>query len=299
MFSANLRSPSDISTNERQSRVEQVLQELGLQKCAQTRIGTELARGVSGGERKRTCIGMELVLQPKILFLDEPTTGLDASTARTVMFYLHQLSTSGRTIIFSIHQPRYSIFKLFDKILLISKGSCVYQGPSKDLSNYFASQGYVCELHDNPADFVLDILVDEEQSTKLIKIHENLDKKIDSKEIPNLQTKRILHREIFHLTVRTMRTAFRNPRLLLSQMLTSIILGFLVGIVFYQMKPTFPNGTRNRSSAIFFCVVCQILTTLTAIEPLLKDRVLFMRVNNKYIFKVLIYRNKILLLCHF
>jgi ATP-binding cassette subfamily G (WHITE) protein 2 len=76
MFSANLRLPSDVFFNERKERVERIIQELGLVSCADTRIGTEFLRGVSGGERKRTCIGMELVLEPKILFLDEPTTGL-------------------------------------------------------------------------------------------------------------------------------------------------------------------------------------------------------------------------------
>jgi ATP-binding cassette subfamily G (WHITE) protein 2 len=76
MFSANIRLSSDVSWNERKERVERVIQELGLLSCADTRIGTEFLRGISGGERKRTCIGMELVLEPKILFLDEPTTGL-------------------------------------------------------------------------------------------------------------------------------------------------------------------------------------------------------------------------------
>jgi ATP-binding cassette subfamily G (WHITE) protein 2 len=76
MFSASVRLPSDVSVDERKNRVNRVIQELGLEACANTRIGTELLRGVSGGERKRSCIGMELVLEPKILFLDEPTTGL-------------------------------------------------------------------------------------------------------------------------------------------------------------------------------------------------------------------------------
>lgn len=76
MFSANIRLPSNVSYNERKERVKRIIQELGLISCADTRVGTEFLRGISGGERKRTCIGMELVLEPKILFLDEPTTGL-------------------------------------------------------------------------------------------------------------------------------------------------------------------------------------------------------------------------------
>lgn len=75
LFSANLRLPPQTTVVERRKRVAEVIQQLGLSACANTRMGTELERGVSGGERKRTCIAMELVLSPKILILDEPTTG--------------------------------------------------------------------------------------------------------------------------------------------------------------------------------------------------------------------------------
>jgi ATP-binding cassette, subfamily G (WHITE), member 2 len=75
MFSANVRLPDAISDEERKARVMETIRDLGLESCADTKIGTEFLRGVSGGERKRTCVGMELVLSPKILFLDEPTTG--------------------------------------------------------------------------------------------------------------------------------------------------------------------------------------------------------------------------------
>ncbi len=75
LFSVHLRMSEELSATEKNDRVTRTIKELGLEACADTRIGTEFIRGVSGGERKRTCIGMELVLSPKILFLDEPTTG--------------------------------------------------------------------------------------------------------------------------------------------------------------------------------------------------------------------------------
>lgn len=75
MFSANVRLPGDLTHEERQARVTKTIEDLGLESCADTKVGNETIRGVSGGERKRVCIGMELVLAPKILFLDEPTTG--------------------------------------------------------------------------------------------------------------------------------------------------------------------------------------------------------------------------------
>ena len=75
VFSANLRLSSLMTLEERLGRVDKVIEQLGLVECKNTRMGTELQRGVSGGERKRTCIAMEMILSPRILFLDEPTTG--------------------------------------------------------------------------------------------------------------------------------------------------------------------------------------------------------------------------------
>ncbi|CAF0848152.1 unnamed protein product [Rotaria sp. Silwood1] len=75
-FSANVRLPRNVSSEDKIAIVDRVIVQLGLEKCADSRVGTETSRGVSGGERKRTNIGMELVLSPTILFLDEPTTGL-------------------------------------------------------------------------------------------------------------------------------------------------------------------------------------------------------------------------------
>eukprot|EP00062_Callorhinchus_milii_P001472 gi/632936635/ref/XP_007895567.1/ PREDICTED: ATP-binding cassette sub-family G member 2-like [Callorhinchus milii] len=158
LFSAALRLPNSISFKEKEERVDQVISELGLTKVANSKVGTEMVRGVSGGERKRTNIGMELITEPPVLFLDEPTTGLDSSTANAVLILLKRLSRRGRTIIFSIHQPRYSIFKLFDSLSLLASGRMVYHGPAKLALQYFSSIGYECEAFNNPADFFLDII---------------------------------------------------------------------------------------------------------------------------------------------
>ncbi|XP_013397450.1 ATP-binding cassette sub-family G member 2 [Lingula anatina] len=157
-FSAALRLPKTVTKEERKARVERVIHDLGLTHCADTKIGNEFIRGVSGGERKRTNIGMELIIQPTVLFLDEPTTGLDASTANSVMLLLKRLAHMGNTIIFSVHQPRYSIFRLFDSIMLLSQGESVFHGPCKEALQYFSSIGYECEEHNNPPDFFLDVI---------------------------------------------------------------------------------------------------------------------------------------------
>ncbi|KAF2984298.1 hypothetical protein EK904_000686 [Melospiza melodia maxima] len=157
-FSAALRLPKSVKEHEKNERVNQIIKELGLSKVADSKVGTQFTRGVSGGERKRTNIGMELITDPAILFLDEPTTGLDSSTANAVLLLLKRMSKQGRTIIFSIHQPRYSIFRLFDSLTLLAAGRVLFHGPAQHAIEYFQSIGYQCEPYNNPADFFLDVI---------------------------------------------------------------------------------------------------------------------------------------------
>lgn len=96
-FAAKLKLPGTMQ--EKMKRVDDILSELRLNKCANTKIGGPLVKGVSGGERKRTSIGVELITDPSLIFLDEPTTGLDSFTATSVMETLKNLAQNGRTII--------------------------------------------------------------------------------------------------------------------------------------------------------------------------------------------------------
>ena len=103
-FVADLRL---IECNEEQKveKVEELIRILGLVECADTYIGNTLIRGISGGEKRRTSIGVELLTNPSIIFLDEPTTGLDSTTALNLMMFLNEVTKNGRTIVSTIHQP--------------------------------------------------------------------------------------------------------------------------------------------------------------------------------------------------
>ncbi|NWJ01277.1 ABCG2 protein, partial [Crypturellus undulatus] len=171
-FSAALRLPKAVKVQEKKERVNRVIKELGLSKVADSKVGTQFTRGVSGGERKRTNIGMELITDPAILFLDEPTTGLDASTANAVLLLLKRMARQGKTIIFSIHQPRYSIFRLFDNLTLLAAGRMLYHGPAHNAMEYFKSIGYECEAYNNPADFFLDIINGDSTAVAMSKMDE-------------------------------------------------------------------------------------------------------------------------------
>lgn len=151
--SALLRLPKTVGAEERRNRVEDIIALLHLEGCQNTRIGSPLRKGISGGERKRTAAAMELIANPPMLFLDEPTSGLDTFTAYTVVKSLKRLAKQGRTVIATIHQPSSEIFHLFDDLLLLSEGHIVYLGDAEASIEYFDKLGYQCPVYSNPADF--------------------------------------------------------------------------------------------------------------------------------------------------
>lgn len=156
-FAAKLRLPQSMSDEEKDAKVAELLNLLGLSHVADGIIGKEGRRGVSGGERKRVSIGVELITSPDVLFLDEPTSGLDSTTALSIISLLHSLGQKGMIVVCSIHQPRSNIFSVFDKLLLLDKGRTVYYGARRSVVQYFRSIGKELPPETNPADWILDM----------------------------------------------------------------------------------------------------------------------------------------------
>lgn len=157
-YAAALRLPSSMTKERKALRCDKVAQELGLLKCLDSQIGNETIRGVSGGERKRVSIATELVADSNLLIADECTSGLDATNALNVISTLRRLASNGRTIISTIHQPRSSIFALFDRLLVLSEGRSMYFGPAADAVAYFSAIDFHSPPAFNPADFFLDLV---------------------------------------------------------------------------------------------------------------------------------------------
>jgi ATP-binding cassette subfamily G (WHITE) protein 2 len=136
MYTAKLRLPRAFTNKQRKERVKDVMSDLGLSRVHNVIVGTPLKKGISGGERKRVCVGMQLLNRPQLLFLDEPTSGLDSVTALDLLHTLHALAhgkpqDKAVTIVCSIHQPQSKIFNLFDSLILLKAGSIIYQGATK------------------------------------------------------------------------------------------------------------------------------------------------------------------------
>lgn len=114
LYSARLRLPSSLPDAEKKAVVDRVIDLLGLQSCRRGMVGGRgSVRGVSGGERRRTSVGMELVTSPSLLFLDEPTSGLDSASALAVAHIVRALASKGRTIVLTIHQPSAVRIRVF------------------------------------------------------------------------------------------------------------------------------------------------------------------------------------------
>ena len=157
-LAAHFYCPSTDTEEQKRNLVSGILLALGLYKARHTIIGNQKYRGISGGERKRVNIATQIITDPAALFLDEPTSGLDAFQALAVMECIKNLADHGRLVVTVVHQPRSSIFQLFDQLLLLSDGNDVFFGDAKDGLKYFANAGYPCKLRFNPADHFLDIL---------------------------------------------------------------------------------------------------------------------------------------------
>jgi ABC-type multidrug transport system ATPase subunit len=118
-----------LDASEIDRKVSDMLQALGLGETRDLKVGNALNKTISGGQRKRLNIALELIREPSILFVDEPTSGLSSRDAENVMDLLKQLALNGKLVFVVIHQPSSEIFKLFDRLLLLDRGGYpVYDG---------------------------------------------------------------------------------------------------------------------------------------------------------------------------
>ncbi|CDW87920.1 abc transporter family protein [Stylonychia lemnae] len=156
-FKYGARFRTSLSDSEIEDRVDIMIHRLGLQECQNQMVGGIFLPKISGGERKRTSIGMELMTNPKILLLDEPTSGLDSENAmRIIKLLKREAKLRGATVICSIHQPSSQLFQLFDRTICLSEGHTIYNGPTNQIPGYFMKNfGLKIKKYTNPADYLI------------------------------------------------------------------------------------------------------------------------------------------------
>lgn len=129
-YNANLCF-GNLTSKQIKHRVERVLRDLELWEIKDLKVGSPLDKVISGGQRKRLNIGLELIREPEILFIDEPTSGLSSSDSLMVMKLLKAQAEKGKLVVANIHQPSDKLFRLFDRLWVLDKGGFpVYAGPA-------------------------------------------------------------------------------------------------------------------------------------------------------------------------
>ncbi|KAL9046081.1 MAG: hypothetical protein Q9214_000991, partial [Letrouitia sp. 1 TL-2023] len=280
LYAAELRLPLSTSADERRRVVDEVILELGLKECANTRIGNNIHKGCSGGEKRRTSLGVQMLANPSVLFLDEVTTGLDATSAHQLIATLKSLASKGRTIIVTIHQPRSEIWGLFDRLLLLSGGSSIYSGPVNGCIQYFEDIGYDLPPFVNPAEYLIDLAAVDHRSLELeeassarvdilkkawraisdnrsswyfdekFETHDEVDEG-GSKNYPTA-----LGRQVRVLIMRTLKVTWRDPLGMAGSLLEAFSMAIITGWIFLNLDGSL-SGIRSREGALYTAAALQ------------------------------------------
>lgn len=247
-FAIKFKTGNKLSKTEQIEKIEETLKMLSLYNC------DTYVRDLSGGQKKRLSIALEILHDPKIIFLDEPITGLDSSSSTQCLTHLKDMAKNGnRTIIITIHQPTAKIFEMFDHIYALANGRCIYQGSSKNLVPCLKEINLICPNFYNPCDYLLEISswegeIGAEVERKLTNLVEN--GKSDKFRNINQQTRRtnfycIDERESTYslsmiqqlklLLLRNFMFMIRDKTYMRMRVLVSIFMGLLIGCLYYQV----------------------------------------------------------------
>ncbi|GMI97393.1 ATP-binding cassette G23 [Hibiscus trionum] len=300
-FSAKFRL-KDMSSKEKEERVESLMHELGLLHVADSFVGDHEHRGISGGERKRVSIGVDMIHDPPILLLDEPTSGLDSSSALQVIELLASMARGrGRTVLLSIHQPSYRILGYVSKFLLLSRGSVVHNGSLELLEENIQRLGFRIPIQLNALEYAMEIMPAIEASSSKFDIVEHKDTYVWSEEECNRiqhirddddNDRRMMNfwfssnlLEIMFLCSRFWKIIYRTKQLFLARTMQAIVGGFGLGSVYIKVRRD-EEGIAERLGLFAFSLSFLLSSTVEALPIFLQERRVLMKEASRGAYKI-------------
>ncbi|OLP77898.1 ABC transporter G family member 22 [Symbiodinium microadriaticum] len=271
---------------DRAKRVQHLLEECGLDACQQVKVGDGVViRGVSGGQRRRVSLAVELLKRPSVLVLDEPTSGLDSKAAEAIVELLTGIAVANNlAALCTIHQPSSYVFHQFDKLLVLAKGRVCYFGKADAALQHFQDIGYPSPSGVNPAEFMIRItnadFAEEGQVERICDSWDAICKEAKPSLSgvltcgpPEVAPRASARKQVGKLFLRAVRSNIRNPtafagRALLTALLVSFVcmaylgarkrnqenvLNYLWAVMWVQQLPAFlcigavPNFAREHS----------------------------------------------------
>ncbi|XP_032665793.1 ATP-binding cassette sub-family G member 1-like [Odontomachus brunneus] len=285
--------------------VNMIARNLGLLNCVDV-----MANKLSGGERKRLSIGLEMITKPAVLLLDEPTSGLDSVASNQIINILHDMAKANCTVVCAIHQPSSQMISQFDDILVLNHGKCMYCGSKDEILNTFDNAGFACPRFYNIAEFVLEVITEQRdgnlhnlyetyrnecEKTRLDNNCSNYDtnlltaseynlKKDDSLVLTNniKQTSTWQQQKILFL--RGLICIKRDSFLTKLRFAVHILVGLLLGVVFYDFGHDAEKVNSNIASLFFFLLFLFFSSTMPAVQMFPTEAAVFLQehLNNWY-----------------
>ncbi|KAM3262087.1 hypothetical protein ACQJBY_052645 [Aegilops geniculata] len=279
-----------------------IIKILGLSDCADTLVGDELRRGISGGQRKRATIGEMLVGLARCFFMDDISTGLDSSTTYEILKFVQQMThMMDLTMVISLLQPPPETLELFDDIILLCEGQIVYHGPRENAINIFEIMGFKCPDRKNVADFLQEVTSKMDQKQYWIGDENKyqywpIEKFAESfrssyhpqlvedslympnnmgkhKEIKNSETRNISRWNIFKACfLREVLFLKRNSPLHIFKTVQIVILAFVISTVFLRTNMNHKNvlDANKYMGSLFIAIVIVNMNGMTEIAMTIK-----------------------------
>lgn len=297
-----------LSATERADVVKRMLERLRLTKCADTAVGTPgLVVGISGGERKRTNVGMSLLGNPRLLLLDEPTSGLDSRMSFELMRDVRAISDQGCTVFATIHQPSEATFSNFSDVALLAAGQLVYFGPVEGFRERIVGLGFEVPVGMPLPDFLLDaVLTEGDADAKLTTFVETLrvltlasfDSKSADKAVETLtaSTRLGFRSQLVVLLGRNLRATAKNPMLTWVRTMQTLMASLLIALIFFRLDHSF-SSVQQRFMGTFLVIMANYLFALLGVvNTFPAERAVFLReVQDRWYHPVAFYISKVLL----